>query len=280
MADEDALRAARARYADGAMVWAREAGTDNPRVQAAFAAVPRENYLTPPPWRIFAPGGIMDTETSDPAKLYGDVLVSLDRQKGINNGQPSLHAAWMAGVDPQPGQTVVQIGIGTGYYTAILAWLVGEGGRVEAYEIEPRLADIARENLAALKQVRVHAESAVGTGLPAADVVYVSAGAVAPDPAWLRCLSPGGRLVMPWQPSPMEGRTLLVRRKPAGFAARLHSSVSFVACVGAERRDIRPRGMPSRLVPETRSVWLTGEREPDASATAIYADLWFSADEV
>ena len=183
MADEDALRAARARYAEDAMVWAREAGTDNPRVQAAFAAVPRENYLTPPPWRIFAPGGWMDDETSDAEKLYADVLVVLDRQQGINNGQPSLHAGWMAAVDPRQGDTVVQIGIGTGYYTAILAWLVGEGGRVEAYEIEPRLAEIARENLAALKQVRVHAESAVGTGLPPADVVYVSAGAVAPDPA-------------------------------------------------------------------------------------------------
>ncbi len=50
----------------------------------------------------------MDEETSDPAQLYADVLVILDRTKGINNSQPSLHAGWMAAVDPRPGETVVR----------------------------------------------------------------------------------------------------------------------------------------------------------------------------
>jgi protein-L-isoaspartate(D-aspartate) O-methyltransferase len=279
MARDKEVAAIRARYAADAMVWAREAGMDNPRVQAAFAAIQRERYLTPPPWRIFAPGGIMEDETSDPTKLYADVLIVLDRAKGINNGQPSLHAAWMAGVDPRPGEIVVQVGIGAGYYTALLAWLVGETGRVEAYEIEPRLAEIAAGNLAGLPQVRVHAESAIGIDLPAADIVYVSAGAVAPDPTWLRCLRPGGRLVMPWQPSSAEGRTLVVRRTPEGFGARLHASVSFVPCVGAGRRDAGPRGSPSRPISETRSVLFSGECRPDESATAIYEQIWFSARE-
>ena len=39
------------------MVWARQGGIENPRVEAAFATVPRELYLPPPPWRIFPPGG-------------------------------------------------------------------------------------------------------------------------------------------------------------------------------------------------------------------------------
>jgi protein-L-isoaspartate(D-aspartate) O-methyltransferase len=277
MACEDELAAIRARYAADAMVWAREAGIDNPRVQAAFAAVPRKRYLTPPPWRIFAPGGMMDDQTSDPAKLYADVLVVLDRAKGINNGQPSLHAVWMAEVDPRPGETVVQVGIGAGYYTAILAWLVGEEGRVEAYEIDQHLAEVATENLAGLPHVRVHAGSAVGVDLAPADIVYVSAGAVAPDPRWIRCIKPGGRLVMPWQPAPAEGRTLVIRRKPEGFAAGLHHSVAFVACIGAGRGEVRPRGLPSRPISETRSVWLTEERPPDETATAIYEGIWFSS---
>ena len=276
--NDGALRPIRARYAAHAMVWARREGIDNPRVEAAFAAVPREKYLTPPPWRIFSPGGgIVDEETSDPARLYQDVLVVFDKPKGINNGQPSLHALWMAGIDPQPGETVVQIGIGAGYYSAILAELVGEGGRVEAYEIEGRLAEVARANLASRPQARVHAETAVGVALPPADIVYVSAGAAAPDPGWLRCLRVGGRLVMPWQPSPMEGRTLVVRRESGGFAVRVQGSVAFVGCVGAEARDMRARGMPGRSIGETCSVWLIAERPPDASATAIYEEVWFSA---
>ena len=263
------------------MVWARQDGIENPRVEAAFGKVPREAYLTPPPWRIFSPGGgIVDEETSDPARLYQDVLVVLDKPKGINNGQPSLHAVWMAGVDPRPGETVVQIGIGAGYYTAILTELVGEGGRVEAYEIEPYLAEVARRNLASTPQVGVHAETAVGVELPRADVVYVSAGAVAPDAAWLRCLGGGGRLIMPWQPSPREGRTLVVRRKPGGLAARLYGNVAFVGCVGADARDVQPRGLPARPLLETRSVWLSATRPPDESATAIYGEVWFSAEPV
>lgn len=275
------LAAARASYARAAMRWAEEAGMAAPRVEAAFAAVPRERYLTPPPWRVFGPGGLMDEETSDPAKLYDDVLVVLDRKRGINNGQPSLHAAWIAGVEPQPGETVVQIGIGTGYYTAILAELVGEGGRVEAFEIEPRLAAIARENLAALPQVGVNAESAIGRPLPAADVVYVAAGAAAPDVAWLDALRPGGRLVCPWQPMSGEGHTLRLTRRTGGFAARLHAPVSFVACVGAGLAEAKPAlRVPSRHLGETRSAWLTRDRAPDDSATAVYRHLWFSAEPV
>ena len=281
MSDGRDLEALRAVYAADILAWARQRGFETARVETAFATVRRENYLTPPPWRIFSPGGgIVDEETSDPARLYQDVLVVLDKPKGINNGQPSLHAAWMAEVDPMPGESVVQIGIGAGYYTAILAELVGEGGRVEAYEIEPRLAAIARQNLASTSQVRVHAETAVGVELPAADVVYVSAGAVAPDPAWLRCLTVGARLIMPWQPFPMEGRTLVIRRKPGGFAADSHGNVAFVGCVGAEATRMPPRGIPARPLAETRSVWLSAERAPDLSATAIYGKVWFSAEPV
>lgn len=276
----DPLEKTRARYAQDAMVWARSAGIEAPRVEAAFARVSRAHYLTPPPWRIFAPGGLMEAETSDPAKLYADVLVVLDRLKGINNGQPSLHAVWMASIDPRPGETVVQIGIGAGYYTAILAELVAPGGRVEAYELEPRLAAIAAANLAGIGSVAVHPVSAVGRELPAADIVYVSAGAAAPDSGWLRALRPGGRLIMPWQPSPGCGSTLVARRREQGFAASLHSSVSFVGCIGAESGTRRPRGVPSRPLQETRAIFLTAERAPDETATAIYDEVWFSADGV
>src|SRR4051812_5288523 len=92
------LAAVRARYAAEIM---RSTGAGNPRVEAAFAAVPREEFLDRPPWRIFSPGGVIEKNTSDPSELYADVLVVLERRKGINNGQPSLHAAWIAAVDPQ-----------------------------------------------------------------------------------------------------------------------------------------------------------------------------------
>ena len=207
------------------------------------------------------------------------MLVVLDAETRINNGQPSLHAAWMAGIDPRPGEAVVQVGIGSGYYTAILAELVGPAGRIDAYEIDRRLAAVARTNLAALPQVAVHAASANGRELPPADIVYVSAGVAAPEPAWLRALRPGGRLVMPWQPGPGRGRTLVVRRVAGGFSARRYGAVSFIPCSGVSRTAVDAAGVPDQDLARTRSVWLSVDRAPDASATATFGEVWFSSEQ-
>ena len=47
----------------------------------------------------------------------------------------SLHARCLNAVSPQTGEAVLHIGCGTGYYTALLAMLVGRDGHVEAREI-------------------------------------------------------------------------------------------------------------------------------------------------
>ncbi len=264
---------ARRRYAAEIM---RQTGAAHPRVEAAFAAVARENYVTPPPWRLFAPGGLFEKVTADPADLYDDVLVVLDGRKGINNGQPSLHAAWIAAVDPQPGETVLHVGIGAGYYTAILARLVAPGP-VHAYEIDEPLAARAAQNLAGLLNVTVHAGTGVAVELPAAQVIYVNAAAAAPDLAWLRALAPGGRLIFPWQPTPGGGVTLLVTRTERGFRADPSMAVGFIPCVGAPGRGER---VGHRDVWATRSLWLTAERPPDDTATATFEQVWFSSDPV
>lgn len=255
----------------------RLTGLKHPRVEQAFAAVAREGHLIPPPWTIFAPGGVFMVSTSDPGELYQDVLVVLDAKRGINNGQPSLHAAWMAALDPRPGETVVHVGAGTGYYTAILAELVAPGGQVHAYEIETELAEIAERNLAGTAAVAVHATSGVGAPIPACDVIYVNASASAPDAAWLRALRPAGRLIFPWQPSGRTGVALMVTRNPRGFAAAAIMEVAFIACVGAMTRPSAGHRPEYGEVVRTRSVWLTTERPPDDTATAIYDQVWFSS---
>ncbi len=98
---------------------------------------------------------------SDPERLYEDVLVGIDARRGINNGQPSLHAQAIDALGLKEGETVLQIGAGAGYYTAILATLVGPKGRVTAYEIEPDIAERAAANLARYPQVEVRARSGV-----------------------------------------------------------------------------------------------------------------------
>jgi protein-L-isoaspartate(D-aspartate) O-methyltransferase len=262
----------RARYAERVLNLAE---MDHGRVREAFASVPREDFLPPPPWTVISAG--VATTTTDIRDIYENVLVALDRKQGINNGEPSLHAAWLALIDPQPGERVIHVGAGGGYYTAILAHLVSPGGTVDAFEVHEGLAAEAARNLRPCPDVRVRADTAFGRPLPAADIVYVNAGVFAPDAEWLRALAPGGRLIFPWQPASSWGPAIVVRRYPAGFSARPAMQVGFITCSGQGRGRI---GEIKADLASTRSVWLRDAREPDGTATAIYDALWFSTDQV
>ena len=126
----DILRQAYAKRLLAAMELAHD------RVEAAFASVPREHYLGPGPWPILRASGYVSSPDGDPVYVYDDVLVGLDTKQKINNGQPAYHAKWIAALDPPLGGHAVHIGAGTGYYTAILAHLVGPTGRITAIEYD------------------------------------------------------------------------------------------------------------------------------------------------
>ncbi|MFC1460084.1 protein-L-isoaspartate O-methyltransferase [Microvirga arabica] len=271
----EASQQARASYAAQIV---RLAGVENSRIEEAFAEVAREAFLPDPPWTVISMGSAL--VTSNLADIYDNVLVALDAQRGINNGEPALHAAWIDAVGPQPGETVIHVGAGTGYYTAILACLVEPRGRIEAFEYEADLAAKAQRNLQPCPSVTVHATSAFGRVLPNADVIYVNAGVVAPDVEWLRALNPGGRLIFPWQPQKGWGPAVLVTRRAGGFSARSLMNVGFISCSGvAEKPSIK--NLPSEAdLAAVRSIWIRSEREPDASAVAVYNDVWFSSEEV
>src|SRR3712207_5035132 len=130
--------------------------TDDSRLEEALAAVRRERFLGPPPWAMVRHvGGRQLLPTSDPAVLYQDALFALAPGQGINNGSPSLHAGCLHALSLQEGERVVHLGAGTGYYTALLAHLVGDAGHVLAVEFDPALADLARAHLAGRRNVTV-----------------------------------------------------------------------------------------------------------------------------
>src|SRR6266550_2957666 len=132
------------------------AGVVDRRIEAAFAAVKREDFLGPGPWQILRwDRGYEKAPSADPVYLYDDVVVAIVPERNLNNGQPSFLAALIAGSAPRPGGHAVHIGIGVGYYTAILARLVGRTGRVTAIEFDPTLAKRARTNLAGQRNIRV-----------------------------------------------------------------------------------------------------------------------------
>lgn len=175
-----------------------EAGVKDARICAAFAHVAREAFLGPGPWQILrAPGMYSPSPEADPVYLYTNKLVGIATERGINNGQPSLHAMILAAAAINEGEHVVHVGAGTGYYTAIMSFLVGPTGRVTAVECDPELAARARQYLRDLPNVRLIHGDGAAMRLDAANVIYVNAGVTHPTPGWLDGLADGGRLVLP-----------------------------------------------------------------------------------
>jgi tRNA/tmRNA/rRNA uracil-C5-methylase (TrmA/RlmC/RlmD family) len=61
----------------------------------------------------------------------------------------------LAGLDPQPGDSALDLYCGVGLFAATLAERLGPGGRVTAVESDPTAVADARHNLAALPTVRI-----------------------------------------------------------------------------------------------------------------------------
>lgn len=209
------------------------------RLLEAFSRIRREDFLGPPPWLIASHGGYRNALSNDAECLYDDVLVALDATRGINNGSPSLHALGIHALDPTPGETVVHLGAGTGYYTAILSELVGARGHVIAVEYDTALAERARLCLAAFANVEVVCGNGLEWPRNDADVIYVNFAVDRPAVPWITHLKAGGRLLFPLGVPVFEGKRpgpeytamagyLLVRRDTDGYAARFIESVSFI----------------------------------------------------
>jgi protein-L-isoaspartate(D-aspartate) O-methyltransferase len=217
---------------------------DDPRIEEAFRTVKREPFAGPGPWWLnLGAHPYVQSPDDDPAFLYQNLLLALDRERGINIGQPSAHAYWLAACNIKNAETVVQVGAGSGYYTAILAHLVGPEGRVYAYEIDEALAARAHENLADQHQVEVRMQSGVAPDLPQADLIYVCAGAAQPSRTWLDALRPGGRLLFPLAPKGVFGGMLLITRPDQGstWPAKFVSRAAFIGCVGLQDEEAAHR---------------------------------------
>ena len=214
----------------------------------AFAKVPRERFLGPGPWQVFSPGSESDwtTKDADPRRLYHDLLVVIDAERNLNNGCPSFLAFLIDELQLQPGEHVVHIGCGTGYYTAIMAEIVGSRGHVTAIEIDSELARRAHSNLSYLPHVEVFEGDGGEKDPGSCDAVLVNAGATHPRSMWLDSLRPHGRLLMPLTVtddtnSGGEGRVLKVTRKPEGFTASFISGVRIFPCVGGRDAEMNQR---------------------------------------
>lgn len=210
-------------------------GIRSPSVLRAFATVPRERFLPPGPWIIEAIDGVYYvTEGNDVSHVLHAVGVALDADRRLNSANPAKIGRALEAADFRPGDTVLHVGAGLGYFSAIIAELVGRDGRVIAAEIDEKFASSARANLAPWSNVDVVGD-ALTCPLPPIDVVFVSAGTATIPRRWVETLRPGGRMILPLTGS-LNGGFLFVIRKTsdsAWLSARPKEFVYFYPCLGA-----------------------------------------------
>lgn len=237
----DALGSAREQFAEelrGAC------GIRSEALVRALATLRREDFLPRGPWLLLERlEGYSSTPSTDPREIYRDVAVAIDAARLLNSSQPSLLVTILDALEVATGERVVHVGCSTGYYTAMLAELVGRGGSVTAFEIEPKIAAAARKNLRPWKQVEVIHTDALEQDFGPVDVVLVDAGVTHLDRRWLESLRPDGRMAAPLtaiRPPTRVARFLRnnlgwflhVRREASGFSARFGERAGIAALYG------------------------------------------------
>jgi protein-L-isoaspartate(D-aspartate) O-methyltransferase len=229
------------------------------RLVEAFAAIPREQYVGPGPWLILsAPQSVAPeqwrsaganpeiryqlTPDDDPSRLYENVLVALDPDRNLNNGEPALLARCLDVLNLSPGNRFLHVGCGVGYYTAMATHVVGPGGTILALEVDERLVGRAAENLSHLPNVEVRCAPSTDPDDEPFDAILVNAGATEIQASWLEQLRAGGRLLVPLTVALPAGELgvghmLLIRNHADGYAARFVMPVGIFHCTGARTKD-------------------------------------------
>jgi protein-L-isoaspartate(D-aspartate) O-methyltransferase len=276
-------------YADEVRI---AAGLDSPALVAAYSRVPREKFMGPPPWKIASPdmgsmalmglAGAAYSTTENPRDLYHNVLLALDPDRHLNNGHPSSLARWIDALDLNAGDRVYHLGCGVGYYTAIMAEMVGTGGRVAASEVDPGLAARAQENLAAYPNVSVHLGDGAAFDPGPCDAIFVNAGVTHPHPLWLERLSGRGRLVLPTSAPDAAasgaGVVAKITRGENGLSARVVSLVGIYSCTSVRDPEMNAalaKTLATRALLKLKSVRTDPHRQEE-TCLAHRADICLS----
>ncbi|AVP98060.1 protein-L-isoaspartate O-methyltransferase [Ahniella affigens] len=173
----------------------------NARVLAALTDVPRERYV-PVAYRSLA---------------FADVALPLAH--GESMMKPVLDGRILQAVDVEEQDSVLEVGTGSGFLTACLAYL---GRDVESVELHADLADLARQNLleARVANVQIRHADALSAGFSCNrefDVIVLG-GAVAVEPAGFRkLLKPAGRLFFVRGEGPAMEAVLITRTGASEF---------------------------------------------------------------
>ena len=155
-------------------------GVRDARVLEAMRRVPRETFVEP---------GFEEFAYEDGA---------LPIAEGQTISQPYIVALMIEAAEVKPGESVLEIGVGSGYAAAVMSQIAD---RVYGIERHPSLEEAARQRFRSLGYDNIELRAGDGTrGWPEAapfDAILVSAGGPTVPPPLKQQLAVGGRLVIP-----------------------------------------------------------------------------------
>jgi len=193
------LGAVRARFVAAALQQARVdvATADGARLEDALRSVRRERFV---PLE-----SLMASTRDQPVALDDTGMATVSAMHAY------ARSFTLLGVEP--GDTVLDLGAGTGYGTALLAHLVGPSGRVAGLEVDPKLAERASALLGAAEGVAtVQAGDALDPSawpLVRPSKVTVGFALDALPAAWIDALPEGAVVVAPVRDDAGEGQRLV-----------------------------------------------------------------------
>ncbi len=146
--------------------------------QQAYLATPRHLFINR--YREWGIGEWQAVDRDNLAahlvKLYTDRPLILfgedDDDIPSTISQPSFVLRMLDMLQIAPGQTIFELGAGSGWNAALMGYLVGEHGHIYSLEIIPEVAQMARENLATLEIENVSVITADGGEGYAVDTLY------------------------------------------------------------------------------------------------------------
>jgi protein-L-isoaspartate(D-aspartate) O-methyltransferase len=196
----------------------RRRGISEPDILDAFRAVPREAFIS-----------------KDYAHLaYGDHPLPIEANQTIS--QPYIVALMVQAAAITHGDTVLEVGAGSGYAAAVVSRIAA---RVVAIERQHDLVEIARQRLERLGYSNVLIVEGDGTrGCPDEapfDAILAAASGSHVPSALIAQLAPNGRIVMPLGEPGLPQELVKVTKQDDGILKQENlGGVRFVPLIGEE----------------------------------------------
>jgi protein-L-isoaspartate(D-aspartate) O-methyltransferase len=232
------------------------------RVEAALRAVPRHVFIPGTPLNVAYANEVVLTKRAD------------DSTPISSASQPSIVARMLEQLQVAPGNSVLEIGAGTGYNAALLSHLAGPAGQVTTIDLDEDITTGARASLqdAGYPQVRV-VRGDGGLGCPhyaPYDRVIATVGAWDLPLAWLGQLAPTGRLVVPLRLRGSITRSIAFERDGTAPDLPRWRSVSSEMCSFMPLRgDVANDPAHSVPLASDGSITLAAHQDQDIDATAL-----------